>query len=419
MNFRFFFLLSAGLMIPLIFLGEYREGVYKSGIRTPLCFPSGNPLGYPFLELNNQNPIEFHFDEMGEEMGSYFYAPIHCDHNWEPTGLTSSEYIRGFGQLDINSMDYSFNTQVDFVHYQFQFPNDMMKPTRSGNYAIIVFKDELEDPNNIILVFRVIVYESLVTIGGAMKNSSLVSERYKNQEIDFNVDYSNYSIFSPSQDVHVQILQNGNWNTAKKEVKPTFIKQNEMVFDLAEDGNFRGESEWRAFELKNIKFASLATEYIALEEGVYNAYLRTDEMYGVKAYQSQPDINGQVFIRNDLGDDSYLEADYVNVHFSLKSPRFPEGHIYLECRESRFNPELFELTYNEQKGLYEGVFSFKQGYYNYRYKVVDAYHPSGDISLTEGHHFETENDYHVFMYSFDRTLGHDRLVGVAAFNSAN
>jgi hypothetical protein len=42
----------------------------------------------------------------------------------------------------------------------------------------------------------------------------------------------------------------------------------------------------------------------------------------------------------------------------------------------------------------------------------------GDYSTTEGSFMETENDYHIIAYYFDRSLGSDRIIGISSVNSA-
>jgi hypothetical protein len=275
-----------------------------------------------------------------------------------------------------------------------------------------------EPSENIALTFRVVIYESMVKIVAAVNNSTLVSERFKNQEIDFTVNYAGYQIFSPSQDINVSILQNGRWDNAINNLKPQFVKTEELVYDYGDKNNFVGGSEWRSFEIKSVKFASASVENIVRVDDQWHAYLRYDELNGARAYQTNPDLNGKLFVRNDLGDDSYIEAEYVYVHFTLKSPEIADATISIECQESLFNPSIFHCVYNKSTQSYEASIPIKQGYYNYRYVLNDQYHSHNDISLTEGNHADTENDYHIIVYSYDRSLGNDRVIAVDAINSS-
>ena len=53
----------------------------------------------------------------------------------------------------------------------------------------------------------------------------------------------------------------------------------------------------------------------------------------------------------------------------------------------------------------------KQGYYNYHYALNDTSTNSIDVSFIEGSHYQTRNDYYIYVYY--RAIGnrYDRLVG--------
>lgn len=405
-------------IFPLLFFGQgYIENkTFDYGIRTPLAFPLNNPTGYPMIELNSNTPLEFHFDYMGEEREDFRFAVYHCDHNWNISDLNPVEYLSGFQWQDIFDVEYSFNTQIEFLHYSFQFPNEMSKPIRSGNYGVIVYQGD--DPfQRQALTYRVLIYESLVGIEGSVVNSSMVGERFKKQEIDFTINTGGYYMPAVQTDLHVTIIQNGQWSTAIQNLKPTFVKTGELIFDYNGPNNFDGGNEWRAFEVKSTKFAGINVEQILLMDDGWHIFLRNDLINGTRAYQTEYDLNGKFFIRNDLAENSFVEAEYVFVHFSLQSPTVSDAKIFLQTGESEFAANRMECTYNYQTKAYEGIFLLKQGYYNYKYKLLDLYHPKGDYSLTEGNFFQTENDYHIIAYYYDRQLGMDRLIGVSALNS--
>lgn len=396
--------------------GIIENKIFDYSIRTPQAFPLNNPTGYPMIELNSNTPIEFHFDLMGEDREDFNYAVYHCDHNWQVSDLNTVEYLSGFQWQEIFDVEYSFNTQIEFLHYSFQFPNEMSKPLRSGNYGVIVYKGD--DPfKNQVLTFRVLIYESLVGIDGSVVGSSIVGERFKKQEIDFRMLTGGYYMPAVQSDLHVTLLQNGQWSTAINDLKPTFVKTGELLFDYNGPNNFDAGNEWRAFEVKSTKFAGINVERILLEQDGWHVHLRNDIINGTRAYQTEFDLNGKYFIRNDLAENPFLEAEYVFVHFSLSSPTISNSKVYIQTGESEFSPFRMECTYNFTTKAYEGTFLLKQGYYNYRYLLLDLYHPKGDLTLTEGNFFQTENDYHVIAYYYDRQLGMDRLVGVAALNS--
>lgn len=414
------FILCLALAQASLAQNFFPEGAQHPDVRTPLAYPEGNPTGYPFIALNSGQFLSFHFDKLGTDRIDYRYAVIHCDHNWIETDLESSEYIRGFNQLQITDMEASFGTQRDFVHYHFDFPNDMMQPTISGNYAVVVFEgmNPAELPSR-ILIWRIVVYESQVRFRAKMQQSSVVRDRFTHHEILCEIIPDTYRIPDPNKELNLSVLQNGDWNHAVNDLKPTFIKPDAIAFQYS-DGrmSFPAGNEWRDFEMKDLRFNGINVANVMPGADGYHVLLRPGIPTGGRgAHETRQDLNGRSFVRSDIASDSHLEAEYVMVHFTLQLPQFTEGEVHIEGGPARLSNEPWIMTYDTKQGAYTGAFLVKQGFHNYRYVVYDRYHPGGDISLTEGNFTNTENDYHILVYHYDRAIGADRVVGIQPLNS--
>jgi len=61
----------------------------------------------------------------------------------------------------------------------------------------------------------------------------------------------------------------------------------------------------------------------------------------------------------------------------------------------------------------------KQGYYNYEYAYLRDGSADGTASIFEGSHYETENDYLVFIYYRNPQERYDRLLGMSIANTLN
>jgi hypothetical protein len=75
------------------------------------------------------------------------------------------------------------------------------------------------------------------------------------------------------------------------------------------------------------------------------------------------------------------------------------------------------MTWNFEKGTYELTLLLKQGYYNYQYAYVPSGSTVADLTNIEGSFWETENDYHIFIYYRDMAGRYDRLIGYTVLNS--
>jgi hypothetical protein len=77
---------------------------------------------------------------------------------------------------------------------------------------------------------------------------------------------------------------------------------------------------------------------------------------------------------------------------------------------------MFQCYHNSETGQYEAIIQLKQAFYNYQYVVVNE---DGTIDYTnfEGSQSQAENNYYVFMYHKNQTLGYHELIGYGLKNS--
>jgi hypothetical protein len=70
-------------------------------------------------------------------------------------------------------------------------------------------------------------------------------------------------------------------------------------------------------------------------------------------------------------------------------------------------------------GVYQKTLLLKQGYYSYNYILRDRSNPNemDDYMDTEGNHWETENNYGVFIYYHATGTRYDQIVGFSSINS--
>ena len=76
-----------------------------------------------------------------------------------------------------------------------------------------------------------------------------------------------------------------------------------------------------------------------------------------------------------------------------------------------------KMTYNYNRLGYEAVLYLKQGYYNYEYVLSDDSKSGGDETVTEGNHWDTENDYCIYVYHHKFGTYYDQLIGYKKVNT--
>jgi hypothetical protein len=88
------------------------------------------------VPLGNQNLI-VEFDDMRESTENYYATLIHCNRDWQQSGLRDLEFMSVYNEFNINDYAYSSNTHLPYVHYRFEIP-----PVKvPGNYVLLVYSD--------------------------------------------------------------------------------------------------------------------------------------------------------------------------------------------------------------------------------------------------------------------------------------
>ena len=124
-------------------------------------------------------------------------------------------------------------------------------------------------------------------------------------------------------------------------------------------------------------------------------------------------------MRNRDYEDYEVDADFAKVYFYLPMEEpLMEGdlHVFGELTNWQTSKEN-QMVYNYEKKAYQLMLVLKQGYYNYEYVFVDKEKNIFDPQFTEGSHYETENDYLIYVYHRGFGDEYDRLIGFEIFNS--
>lgn len=395
----------------------FRDHIYKKNIKSAQLFIMKEQMSFPVIFLNDQKQLSLHFDDFSRQYQTYSYKFIHCNSNWEPSGLQEQEYLAGFMSGFIEEFRYSFNTLFSYIHYQLNFPNQDIHFKLSGNYLLLVYANNNED--DLVLTRRFYVVDKRVKIDSKIHMATLARYRDFKQEVDLIINHQNYPIQDPFSDLRIVISQNRRWDNAITGLKPLFIRTPELVYNYEDDNLFDGNNEFRFFDAKDLRYQSINVERIQIENGKTNLYLAQEEPRSYKRYYNQPDINGKRLIKRDDSRNSNLEADYINAHFKLKrSDRIQGGDLFVFGGLSDWElKEEFKMDYNEIEEVYQLKTVLKQGYYNYMYAFLPSGESKADLSIIEGTHSQTENDYYIFVYHRKNGEIYDRLVGFKIDNS--
>ena len=386
----------------------YKNGTFNDQIKTVLCHKIKNELSSAIINLNSEDKLLVSFDDLDADIKNYYYTIIHLNADWTKSDLMQSEYISGFTDEPITDYAFSFNTIQKYTHYSFAFPTVEIKPLLSGNYVFKLY----EEGGDVIAFKRFMVLETTLRIEAEVRRATLVEDRRTKHEIDFTIKHPNLVVADPFSDIKVSIKQNNREDNAITDLKPLFVKNKVLVYDYQEDNTFWGNNEFRHFDIKSLRYQSERIKEITFDSTYHHVYLFKDRKRPFDRYSIEPDINGKFLIKSQEAWKSTIEADYAFVHFTLPVEEISYGELYLLGAFSDWEiKEDFKLHFNANKMQYEAIVYLKQGYYNYHYALKDTTTNRVDVSFIEGTHYQTRNDYYIYVYY--RAVGdrYDRFVG--------
>jgi hypothetical protein len=415
------FMVFYGMSLPVISAQIPNENrVYDPNIHTVMLYKEGFEMAAPVILLNSSQRLVLSFDDLDVSLKSYHYTVRHCSADWTVTdSLPLTDFIDGVDEENIRDFAYSYNTTVGYIHYTGYFPTDFMKPKVSGNFLLIAYTESPLEP---VFTRRLMVLESSeVTVSAAVGSSSDPLTGEIRQQLDFTVEISGFPVSNPSREIRVIIVQNDRWDNALKFPKPRFVRGNTLDFSFDPANSFSGGNEFRSFDTKSLRYQS---EHIrAIDwDGAYQVFLADDLPRARKNYTHSQDLNGRFVIRNEevSGNDA-TEADYAWIHFSLPSSvRIPGGKFYIlgALTYWQFLPGN-TMTYDAATRRYTCSLYLKQGYYDYLYAFKGDRQSEGDESFFEGSHWETENQYTIYIYLRPLSGLYDQLVAVQDVNTGS
>lgn len=399
---------------------RYEDWVYKANIKTAQLHESSYDANPAIIKFNSSELLELSFDDLEADKKSYSVSFIHCTANWEPSDLMLSEYMNGFFDANFLNFSYSTNTIQKYTHYSILFPQANMQFSKSGNYIAYVYQDS--DKDKLILTKRFMIYDDKVTVTANVRQAIGNDEQFEKQHIDFSViNSATYELTNPFTDMKVVITQNNRWDNAVRDIKPTFTEPRQLTYSLDDKSTFNGGNEFRYFDTRSLRtYTERINDIYRDSASVYHVDLKMDELRTFKPYSFYTDLNGGYLIKNaDMATNPDVEADYAWVKFFIPYDNAQdEGNFYVlgKLTEWRLN-KTNRMTYNYKRLGYECTLFIKQGYYNYTYVYLKDDKKGGDDTMTEGSHWETENEYSIYVYHRQRGTYYDQLVAVKRFNS--
>jgi len=367
----------------------------------------------PILKLSERLRLEF--DVLNGDEADFYYTITHFNFDWTPSNLMKLEYLQGFDNLRIIDYENSFNTYQIYSHYSLQIPNQQTRLKMSGNYMINIYNEYEE----LMFSRKFMIYENIANVGVSIKRSRDVNYIQQKQSVDFSISSPTMFFNNPNQTIKTAVIKNNNLNTAITNLKPLYTIGRELIYKYDTESSFWGGNEFLFFENKDVRGSNVGVQFIDLQD-IYHSYLFTDIIRANRPYTYNPDINGNFLITALDTDNVEIEADYTVIHFSIQHPElFNSKSIYIYGNFNNYAiNETTKMSFNSKTGYYETQLLLKQGFYNYKYVIVDE-KGNLDEGAISGNFDQTENNYKVLVYYRDLGARYDKIIGLGEGTSVN
>lgn len=398
---------------------SFSDMEYRDEVKTVLLHPVGHDLNKPIIFLKDmQEKLHLQFDLLVDDAPFLYYTFIHCNNQWQHSDLQRNEYIAGYFQDDIDNFTFSFNTYIDYVHYDLVFPTADMMPKLSGNYLLVVTG---ENPDDVYFTRRFFVVDEKSVISTKMPRYPFDLNLGQNeQEIDLEITYPDLFNSRADQYSNVTIQQNGRWDNAIFGLKPTYVYPDRLSYINNAQTVFESGNQYVRINTSNFENRPERTKTVYHDDNGYVVTLYTDTKRNTVAYINDNDLYGEKYIYLELaGYDVTREAEYAWVEFSLQWPQYmfdKDVYILGAITDWRLD-ESSKMEYDPQLRGYKKRLLLKQGYYDYMYVVKDKETGKTTLAPINGDFWETNNMYHIFVYLYDYLQNYDQLIGYKAIKS--
>lgn len=412
-------------LFPLALPAQVPDQVYKPNIRSVKLFKYGDIYSYPVLQMGSNEQLELHFDDMDNDVKSYYYSFQLCNADWTPANVQSYDYIRGFQSNRIGTYRSSSIVQTRYTHYQAILPERNSAPVKGGNYLLKVFLND--DTSKLAFTKRILVVNKKTSVSAQVLqpyNGNLF-QTHQRVQAAVSTAAGQVNPLSP-QDIKVVVLQNYNWTQSAVIDRPSLFRGNYYEYSDEENTTFAAGKEWRWADLRSFRLRSDRVQKIVDSDtsARIDIYINPDVDRRQQIYMYYRDINGLFTSENDDNGNPYWQADYAWVHFTFVPPGnqpYAGKNIYLFGELTNYLPDAnSRMEFNPVKGVYEKELYLKQGYYNYSYitlpdRVQPGVRPVPEN--TEGNYWGTENGYTILVYFRPFGARADELIGYAQVNS--
>lgn len=392
---------------------QFIEKIEPYHIRTIQFRGGAQQSKLPIIRLGES--LELSFDDIIGDEADYYYRITHHDFDWTPSDLSKGEYLDGFDDIRIVNYENSLNSLQLYSHYTLRIPNvDTRGVLKSGNYLLSIYNYD----GDLVFTRKFMVMLNEVKVAVDIKRSRTFKYINSRQSVYFTIDSPGELLINPKENVKTLVLQNNNLKSAITDLKPQYTIGSKLIYRYDLESSFWGGNEFLNFDSSKLLGGNISIRRVELTD-IYEHFLYTRGSRANALYTYYPDINGDFVVRSARFKNHNIQAEYVRIHFNFQyfeDIGDKEIHIYGSFNNWCIDESTY-LSYDEMSDSYRTSRLFKQGFYNYRFVLVDR-DGSVDEGSIGGDYWETENDYTVVVYYRGPGERYDRIIGYGKSNSS-
>lgn len=370
--------------------------IFSEQVKSLQVVVNGNWMAMPVMRLGTNDRLYIGFDELSHNYHRFKYRIEHLEIDGSISEeIFESDYLEGFNDVLIDDYVQSINTNVLYTHYSIELPNRMCRLKMSGNYKLSILDDDNDDERVLEAFFY--VTEPLMNIGLSVDTNTDIDYNGSHQQVSMKLLYNNVRVTNPEQQIYTVVWQNGINDVQKKRenVSPNIKNERGLEWSHHRELIFEAGNEFRKFEMLDNDRPSLGIDRIRWDGQLFNAWLFTDEPR--PNYLTDVDADGAFIIRNSDNSEIDYTCDYVNIHFTLKSPASDFCPTLNGAWTTDKDKKKYNMTWDEETQQWNATLLLKQGYYSYEYLLPNAQGQLANLP-SEGNFFQTENRYQAMAY---------------------
>lgn len=376
-------------------------------VRSVQLIRAGNPSSAPFLHLGQSQQLHLSFEILEFDSRQFRITFSHHNPDWSRSSLPPEFFIDGMDTQYLDAGQISRSQRPSYRQYNYQFPNNQLQFTKSGNYQLQI-RDH--DNGELILQLPFFITENQ---GDTRSTVETFPVPRQNMRVTHR-PISRYSlpdfVDQPFFDLEFYFIQNQFWGRQRKADELDFSDPDEVQFELGNQYSFIGDYEFLNLSINNLTQSN--PQIVESRPGEYPPTLfLADDISGFSS--SQDNQSGRYGRPN-----KDLTAQYANVVFTFDPIKeISSGQeIYLvgDFNNWMIDPNT-QLKRDENLNRWQTNTIIKEGSYNYKYVMLVG--NQIDDLYFDDLFSRTRQEYHSFVYMRDSNQFYYRLLHINRFLS--